>query len=87
MIGAPLPEPKDKESQVHGQQDKREEEIDLMKPRQEADGIEPGVVSEEIPPAHRLVKMIAIPDAVPVRHRARDRAACEQDFHFGMKPD
>jgi hypothetical protein len=46
LVGAPLPEPKDNESQVHGPQDERKKEIDSMKAYQDTDGIEPGVVSE-----------------------------------------
>src|SRR5688572_18021046 len=85
LVGAPLPKPKGDEGQVHRQQDKREIEIDSMKQRQQADGVEPGVVPEKIPPAHDSIKMMTIAEAVLIGHDACHGAARQGAFHLAMQ--
>ena len=58
LVGAPLPKPEGDESQVHEQEDKSEKKNDAVKPCQETDGVEPSVVSQKIPSAHRQHKNV-----------------------------
>src|SRR5438067_1090814 len=51
-IRVALPKPEDDESQIHRHQDESEKEIDPVQTDQDADGKEPGVVTEEIPAAN-----------------------------------
>src|SRR6266404_5771541 len=77
-VGASLPEPQRDQRQVHWQQNKRKKQVDPVQTYEDTDGIEPRVVSKQIPTAHRPVKMLPIPDPIVLPNATCDRPRREQ---------
>src|SRR5436190_23833816 len=86
-IRASLPKPESDKCGVHQHENEREEEIDALEQRQDADGEETRVIAEKIPATHQWIKNFAITSAVLVPHASLDGPRGECRFDVGMFSD
>src|SRR3954447_2176488 len=86
-IGNSLPDPEDDQRRVHQHEDEDKKKIQPMKKCQRTDGVESGVVAEEIPAADKGIKMFPISDAIVVADLIVARSCRKRCLDVGMQSD